>query len=179
MDLLQNKDIELRALEPEDLETLFKWENNPAVWHVSNTLAPISKYILKKYLENANKDIYEMKQLRLLIQLKESKKAVGAIDLFDFDPFHNRAGVGVLIAETEERKKGYALQSLETLIKYCFDVLKLHQLYCNIAKENEESIKLFLNSGFVVSGIKKDWLKQDELYMDEFMLQLINPAHHK
>ena len=125
MDLLQNKDIELRALEPEDLETLFKWENNPAVWHVSNTLAPISKYILKKYLENASKDIYEMKQLRLLIQLKESRKPVGAIDLFDFDPFHNRAGVGVLIAETEERKKGYALQSLETLIKYCFEVLKL------------------------------------------------------
>jgi len=179
VDLLQNKDIELRALEPEDLETLFKWENNPAVWHVSNTLAPISKYILKKYLENANKDIYEMKQLRLLIQLKESKKPVGAIDLFDFDPFHNRAGVGVLIAETEERKKGYALQSLETLIKYCFEVLKFHQLYCNIAKENEDSIKLFLNSGFVVSGIKKDWLKQDELYMDEFMLQLINPAHQK
>ena len=179
MEILQNRDIELRAPEPEDLEILFQWENNPAVWHVSNTLVPISKYTLKKYLENADKDIYEMKQLRLIIQLKESKKPVGAIDLFEFDPFHNRAGVGVLIAEPEERKKGYARQSLETLIKYCFEVLNFHQLYCNIAKDNRESISLFTNSGFIISGIKKDWLKKEENYLDEFMLQLVNPAHQK
>ena len=179
MEILQNKDIELRAPEPEDLETLYAWENDPSVWHVSNTLVPISRYILKKYLESAGKDIYEMKQLRLIIQLRENQRPIGAIDLFDFDPFHNRAGVGILIAELEERKKGYAGQSLATLIDYAFNVLKLHQLYCNIAKENEESISLFTGAGFVISGIKLDWLRTNKDFSDELLLQLINPAQHK
>lgn len=179
MEILQNKDIELRAPEPEDLEILYSWENDPSIWQVSNTLTPISKFVLKKYLENAGKDIYEMKQLRLIIQLRESKKPIGAIDLFDFDPFHNRAGIGILIAVEEERKKGYATQALETLVRYCFQVLKLHQLYCNISKDNQDSIGLFAGSGFVISGIKLDWLARDNSYVDELFLQHINPAHRK
>mgnify|MGYP000505523272 CR=1 FL=1 len=178
MNILQNKDIELRAIEPEDLEILYRWENNPSVWQVSNTLTPISRYVLKKYLEEAGKDIYEMKQLRLIIQLKEEKTPVGTIDLFDFDPLNNRAGIGILIADPEYRRKGYARLSLEALVKYCFEVLKLHQLYCNIAKDNEESISLFTNFGFVITGIKHQWLKKEHGYVDELMLQLINPDHH-
>ena len=177
MKILQNNDIELRALEPEDLEILYQWENDPSVWQVSNTLTPISRYVLKKYLENAEKDIFEMKQLRLIIQLIESKKPIGAIDLFDFDPFHARAGVGILIADKAERHKGYAAQSLETLVNYCFKVLDLHQLYCNIAKDNEQSISLFANAGFVISGIKIDWLLRNDKYLDELLLQHINPDH--
>ncbi|MBN1131858.1 MAG: GNAT family N-acetyltransferase [Bacteroidales bacterium] len=178
MNLLQNKEIELRAPEPEDLETLYLWENDPSVWHVSNTLVPVSRYVLKKYLEEAGKDIYEMKQLRLMIQKTENKEPVGAIDLFEYDPFHNRAGIGILIAAPQDRKKGYARQSVETLIKYCFEVLDLHQLFCNVARDNEESLNLFTNAGFVITGIKQDWLKREHKYVDELMLQLINPVHH-
>ena len=59
MNILENKDIKLRALEPGDIEILYKWENNEETWEVSNTKAPFSRYILKMYLENAYKDIYE------------------------------------------------------------------------------------------------------------------------
>lgn len=175
MKTLQNKEIKLRALEPEDLEILYNWENNPDTWRVSNTLVPISKYLLKKYLQDSGKDIFETKQLRLIIQLQKDELPVGAIDLFDFDPFHKRAGIGILIADKDSRNKGYASQSLGLLIEYCFDVLHLHQIYCNIGKNNEPSIKLFTNAGFVVSGIKRDWLNLGNLYEDEYLLQLINP----
>ena len=30
--LLENKTIQLRAIEPEDLEVLYKWENDTDVW---------------------------------------------------------------------------------------------------------------------------------------------------
>jgi diamine N-acetyltransferase len=166
--------IKLRALEPEDLELLYEWENNDSYWVISNTVSPFSKYTLKRYMENSHKSIYETGQLRLMIDLSEEKKTIGTIDIFDFDPFHNRAGIGILIADEAQRKKGYASMSLKCLIDYCFKTLQLHQLYCNILANNSESIELFKKVGFSESGIKKEWVKTTDGYLDEYTFQLIN-----
>lgn len=166
--------IRLRALEPEDLELLYEWENNDSYWVISNTVSPFSKYTLKRYMENSHKSIYETGQLRLMIDITGEKKTIGTIDIFDFDPFHGRAGIGILIADEAQRKKGYASMSLKCLIDYCFRTLQLHQLYCNILANNCESIDLFKKMGFTESGIKKEWVKTTDGYLDEYLFQLIN-----
>jgi len=170
---LENTTISLRAPELEDLDLLYIWENEPSIWQVSGSLIPFSRYILKQYLEHAGKDIYEVKQLRLMIQLKSNHRPVGAVDLFDFDPHHHRAGIGILIAESSDRRQGYAREALETMIAYCFDVLHLHQVYCNIAAGNSASIKLFKEAEFVESGTKKDWLFDGSTYEDELIFQKV------
>lgn len=167
---LQYNSIKLRPLEPEDLELLYLWENDPSLWQVSNTFAPFSRFILKQYLEESHRDIYEAKQLRLVIE-NTDQKAVGAIDLFDFDPYHQRAGVGILIYGKEDRQHGYATDTLQVLCKYARETLGLHQLYANIAANNAGSIRLFEKCGFAQCGIKKDWLKVSSGYLDELILQ--------
>jgi len=171
---MKYKDIKLRALEPEDLGLLYEWENNQSYWSISNTITPFSRYNLKQYIENSHKNIYETGQLRLMIDHIEDKKTIGTIDIFEFDPFHKRAGIGILIADESYRNKGFAAMSLTCLISYCFEILKLHQLYCNIISNNVESLDLFMKQGFVQNGIKKDWIKTDDGYLDELMFQLIN-----
>lgn len=171
---MKYKNVDLRALEPEDLELLYEWENNQSYWSVSNTITPFSRYNLKQYIENSHKNIFETGQLRLMIDHFDDKKSIGTIDIFDFDPFHKRAGIGILIADEFYRKKGFASMSLICVVKYCFETLKLHQLYCNIISNNVESIDLFVKQGFVQNGTKKDWIKTDDGYLDEFMFQLIN-----
>ncbi|RZT93352.1 diamine N-acetyltransferase [Ancylomarina subtilis] len=174
MQILENKSIRLRALEPQDLKLLYKWENNSDIWEVSHCQKPFSLFVLKQYLENSHLDIYESKQLRLVIELKENKEPIGLIDLFDFDPFHNRAGIGVLLHDKIHRQKGYASEALETLINYCFKGLQLHQLYCNITTNNQASIDLFGAKGFEITGTKKQWIKSQEGWKDEHFLQLLN-----
>ena len=174
MKTLENLSISLRAPELEDLDLLFIWENESSIWQVSGTLTPFSRYILKQYLEHAGKDIYEVKQLRLMIQLKSNHRPVGAVDLFDFDPHHHRAGIGILIADPSDRRHGYAREALETVIAYCFDVLHLHQVYCNIAAGNSASIKLFEEAGFEECGRKKEWLFDGSKYEDELLYQKVN-----
>ncbi len=171
---MEYKSIKLRALEPEDLELLYNWENNESYWIISNTVSPFSKYILKRYLENSHKTIYETSQLRLMIDHIQDKVTIGTIDLFDFDPFHNRAGVGILLANEAYRRKGYATMSLTCIIDYCFKTLKLHQLYCNILDNNCESMDLFKKQGFIQAGIKKEWIKTANGYLDEYLFQLIS-----
>jgi len=172
--LLKNESVILRALEPEDLEFLYAAENNPEIWNVSNTLAPFSKYILKQYIENSHHDIYTNKQLRLIISASENpNKPIGAIDLFDFDPYHKRAGIGILIHNEDQRKKGYASEALKLLIEYCFNYLHFHQLYCNISAGNSKSIHLFEKAGFTQTGDKKDWLKTENGWENELFFQRI------
>jgi diamine N-acetyltransferase len=171
---MEYKNIRLRALEPEDLELLYTWENNETYWVYSNTVSPFSRFTLKRYIENSHKNIYETGQLRFMIDHIEDKKTIGTIDLFEFDPFHKRAGIGILIADESYRRKGLAAMSLTCLIKYCFTTLKLHQLYCNILENNTISIELFKKQGFVEIGRKKDWVQTNNGYLDEYMFQLLN-----
>ncbi|WP_445710330.1 GNAT family N-acetyltransferase [Flavobacterium sp.] len=171
---LKGNTIHLRALEPEDLEFVHAIENDEAIWEVSNTQTPYSRFLIRQYLENAHQDIYEAKQLRLAICLNATSEAIGLIDLFDFDPRNNRAGVGILIREIENRAKGIGTEALGMLINYAFHQLQLHQLYANIGTENENSMQLFSKFGFKEIGIKKEWNKVNGIYKDEFLFQLIN-----
>jgi diamine N-acetyltransferase len=173
MKTLKGENIQLRALEPEDLQFLFDTENDESFWEVSHTQAPFSKFLLKQYLENAHLDVFEAKQLRLIIQENTNEKPVGIIDLFDFNPQHKRAGIGILI-HTEHQQNGFASEALKLLIDYCFTHLNLHQLYANITSDNEKSISLFTKHQFKIIGIKKDWILSKNTFKDEILLQLIH-----
>jgi len=169
---LSSKKINLRALEPEDLKFLFDIENNESFWEISHTLTPFSNFILRQYIENAHLDIFEAKQLRLLIEEKSTKKQIGMIDLFDFNPQHKRAGIGILIHPHFQRN-GFATEALSVFINYAFTHLGLHQLYANITTDNAKSISLFTKHGFENVGIKKDWILSDGKFKDETLFQLI------
>jgi diamine N-acetyltransferase len=170
---LKGKHIYLRALEPEDLEFIHAIENDENFWEISNTQTPYSKYLIKQYIDYAHKDIYEVKQLRLVISSYKDVP-LGMIDIFDFDFKNNRAGIGILIKETEDRKHGFGFEALNLLVDYCFNQLYLHQVYCNISEENEASIKLFTKQGFKKIGLKEDWNLVNGVYKSEYLFQCIN-----
>ena len=172
MDGLKGENIHLRALEPEDLEFLYTIENKEAFWEVSHTQTPFSKYVLKQYIENSYLDIYQAKQLRLVIEEKSTKKQVGMIDLFDFNPQHKRAGIGILI-HPDFQEKGFASEALQLLVNYAFSFLQLHQIYANITSDNQKSIALFTKHQFKKVGLKKDWTYSQEKFKDELLFQLI------
>lgn len=172
---LKGENIYLRALEPEDLEFVYKVENDEKIWHVSNTNTPYSRYLIRQYLENAHQDIYEAKQLRLAVCNNNHFMPIGLIDLFEYDPKNNRAGIGILIKNQEDRQLGAGSEAVELLISYAFSKLNLHQIFANIAIENEASIRLFTNFGFQQIGVKKEWNLVGGKYKDEAMFQLINP----
>ena len=171
--MLKGQNIYLRTIEPSDAALMLNWENNPENWAVSNTLVPFSEHLILQYVNSAQ-DIFETKQLRFIICLQENDTPIGTIDLFEYDPLHRRAGVGVLIEKISERNKGFANDAVQLIIKYGFKRLDLHQLFCNIFETNEHSIKLFEKNGFVQTGAKKDWVRIDGNWETELFYQLIN-----
>ena len=171
---LTGTSIYLRALEPEDLDFIYQIENDESIWEVSNTQTPYSKFLIRQYLENAQQDIYEAKQLRLAICIRESNFVIGLIDLFDFDPKNKRAGIGIVIQNDADRSKGFGKEALDLLINYSFKQLQLHQLFANIGADNVPSLNLFTTFGFEKIGVKKDWIYCNNTFQDELLFQLIN-----
>ncbi len=170
MALLSNDIIELRAPEPEDLEVFYRWENDTELWQYGVTLIPYSRYELKRYLSEAEHDIYQTGQVRFMIHDRVSGGAAGAVDLYDFDPHHRRAGVGILI-DKAFRNQGLGRMAVSLVCEYAFLLLHLHQLFAHVPVPNAPSLALFKKNGFAVTGVLKDWLATGTAYTDVYVMQ--------
>lgn len=162
----------LRALEPSDANLLYVWENERALWSYSNTTVPFSKLVIEEFAQSAHQDIYANRQLRLMVMSLPEQLTIGCADLFDFDPFHLRCGLGIFIHE-DHRGKGYAAAALKMLIEYVFDTLLLKQVYAEVSEQNTASLKLFLAGGFIQTGVKLNWHRVSETNFENLaVLQL-------
>lgn len=173
--LLENSIIRLRATEPEDLEVLYRWENDTSLWQYGASVTPYSRFSLKQYLVNNKNDIYADKQLRMMVVLIKTDEVLGSVDLYDFDPFHRRAGVGIL-TDDKFRRKGYALQALNLLEKYAFEFLNMKQLYAIVPENNSGSRILFDKAGYELAGKLSDWLSVNDVFEDVLLFQKINAS---
>ncbi len=169
--MIKGEKIYLRAVELEDLDKLYVWENDPEVWSVSLSSMIYSKFILKEYIDNAAKSIYEMGQQRLMICRSSDDMPIGTADLFDFDAQNRRAGVGILIYDKEDRGKGYASEALKLIEWYAVKAYDMNQLYCNVVDNNEASKTLFSKMGYSLCGCKKRWLLIGGEWYDELIYQ--------
>lgn len=161
--------LTLRAPEPDDVDTLYGWENLPDVERVSIADAPVSHYALWQYVEAYTGNIFTDRQLRLMIEVDGT--AVGTVDIADFSPRNRRAWLGIMVAPPY-RGKGYAKEALQKTIAYCRE-LGMHQLAVMVAQDNEASLALFKNTGFTTSGRLRSWMLRGKKYEDVIVLQLM------
>lgn len=160
----------LRAVEPQDINLLYIWENDTELWGVSGTLSPFSYHTLERFIEAQSVDIFASRQMRLIICDSESGVAVGALDMFEFDPLHRRACIGIMIA-SEYRSLGYAADALMIFERYAVAYLSMRLLWCNVEEDNLSSLKLFERSGYLRVGLKENWNVSGDGFKSEVMLQ--------
>ncbi len=164
----QGKLVKLRAIEPEDLDLLYRIENDVRLWNVGTTNVPYSRYTLHDYVANSSGDIYTDRQVRLMIENMEGK-VVGIADIVNFDPRHLRAEVSIVIEE-RYRRKGYAACALGQIADYGLAVLHLHQLYAIVDVANQASVELFAKMGYLATERLKDWLFDGKRYHDALLM---------
>ncbi|MDR1761799.1 MAG: GNAT family N-acetyltransferase [Bacteroidales bacterium] len=169
---LKTPEIELRAMESNDIDLLYEWENYTELWLIGCTTTPFSREVLHDYIANAHLDIYTVKQLRLMIESVEFSKTIGMIDLYDFDPHNSRAGLAIFIAK-DYCNKHFAHKAIDCLIAYCKQHLLLHQVYADVPETNTASIALFNACGFTHTGTKIEWLKRAVGYENVLVFQKI------
>ena len=170
MSLLENDKIYLRAVEPEDLDVLYQWENDSSIWEHGSTLTPFSKYVLREYIANSAQDIFQTRQLRLMIIEKTSQTPIGMVDLYDFDPINLRAGIGILL-DCAYRQHGFGTQALQLVKDYASRILFLKQLHACVPLPNTPSFRLLQKCGFEPVGHLKAWIRTTEGFVDAYFMQ--------
>lgn len=153
--MLDLQTLFLRALEPTDIEVLFKVENDPALQFYSSHNGPYSRFMLQRYIKQQHQSIYEQKQQRFVIS-PSSGEVLGFVDIFDFDPQNKRAGVGIVVL-SKYRTKGVGTKALALLEAFVIQHYDMHMLHADVLCDNIASCALFEKGKYVSMGIKRDW----------------------
>ena len=161
--------VQLRAIEPEDLDLLYSIENDTRLWNVGATNVPYSRYTLHDYIATSADDIYADRQVRLMV-VNEAGETVGVADLTHFEPQHLRAEVGIVVMDAH-RRRGYAASAMEALCDYAVRIVHLHQLYAVVAADNEAALRFFAKAGFTRQAVLRDWLSAGRQYVDAVLMQ--------
>lgn len=198
---MERGEVRLRALEPEDVDRLYIWENDRDMWPFGGTRAPLSRHQLWEYATNYDANPFAAGQLRLIIehatapdnalpqnsQSSQSSQSshnsqnsqnshsspipCGVIDLYDIDPVNSRAMVGIMVAP-QWRSRGIATRALELVGEYCRDTLGLATIASEVASDNLPSIRLFGGkAAYRQVGERPSWYRRGERFVSALLFQ--------
>lgn len=153
--------IKLRAVEPSDADFMYEVENDAGAWRYSDTIAPLSRRILREYALNYDADPFSAGQIRLIVTDAETNAPVGIVDLYEISQRHQRAFVGIYICK-DFRGKGYSNEALKQLEYYAKTTLHLHSLGAKIEHDHKNAKDLFEKRRYVFAGRFDEWLSDPE-----------------
>ncbi len=159
--------LKLRALEPEDLDQLVRWEAD----HVDAGLrvAPYSRAVLKRYLDESHRDFWEAEQVRFVLSTADGR-ALGLFDVFNAQPVHQRAEVALLV-DPVFRGQGLGRQGLKLVEDWAFTRVGLRSLHAEVFTDNAAALNVFAASGYEHSGVLKAWYRVGREFRDVQLLQ--------
>lgn len=155
--MLHSTRLHLRALEPGDSDFMYEVENDAQAWRYSDTIAPLSRRILRDYALTYDADPFTAGQLRLMITEEGNSTPVGIVDLYEVSQRHQRAFIGIYICK-EYRGKGYADETINLIEEYAHNNLHLHQLGAKVEDSHSIAENLFKRRGYELKGHLDEWL---------------------
>lgn len=150
------EDIILREFEEADIPLKVEWINNSDNNKFLHYELPIrTDKTLKWFREKDN-----TKRLDCIIECNGIP--IGIIGLLQIDRINSKAEYYITIGNPCFKKKGIATKATKAIIKYGFEVLKLHKIYLTVDSRNNIAIKLYEKTGF-----KQEGYFIDDLFCDK------------
>ena len=170
--VLDTRDLRLRPSNPTDAEGMFAMLSDPESMKYWSD-KPIEN--LDAAVEYLNKDLESDAQGHSMcwaVTFPGEDRMIGKCILFQFDQANHRAEIGYIL-NRDYWRQGLMQQSLEAVINFAFDTLKLHRIEADIDTENASSLGLLEKLGFKREGLFRErWFVYDE-WQDSLMLGLL------
>ena len=169
--MIVGKKCYLTSVQPESIEQLRNWRNNPDLRKYFREYREISKPMQENWYENRvlNND----KQVDFEIHESKTKKLIGHCGLYYINWVNRSAEFTVYLGDFDYRGQGIGKDALITLFNYGFNELNLNRIWCEVYSNNK-ALSVYESIGFVKEGVMRETYYNDGKYWDSTVLSILS-----
>ena len=142
--------INLRDLSINDLDSVMRWRNDPAV----------NRYLADRLKTRKELDAwYERLRIDPKIWLKAvlaGERLIGCASVESIDEKNRKCELGLIIGEADCWGAGVGRMVFREMLRYAFEDLGMHRVWAAVARGNRRSIRLVNRAGFVQEGVMRE-----------------------
>lgn len=170
--ILEN--ICLRKVSRKDLKDLFLLKEQS--WKTTHNFCFLNKDDQIKWFEKIPTS-NQPTEIPLIAEIIDEKNGenicIGIFIISDVDYKNRNTNVSWSIYE-KFRGKGYGKELVKAGSYFCFNILNLKRIYCEILSNNPASIKCAESAGFLSEGVKVESVFRLGEYLDSHMFSLLD-----
>ena len=162
----EGKNVVLREISDEDTQQIVQWRNDPdlgAFLGGKPLTCEEHRSFLKAYFDWEN-DYY------FVAQMKETKELIGTVAIYSVDLVGRNAEFGRLIIDPKYKLLAFEMSYMS--LRFAFEELKLHKVYCQVQAPNTRALKFDYSLGFQQEGLLKEHFRSGESFNDVFFLSM-------
>ncbi len=169
--MLTGQRVRLRAMEPADAESLWRWNNDPEVTRWLDTEYPESLAHTVHRAAELPRNSYE--QLLLMVETLAEGRLIGVACLRDARPENGRAELDLYIGEKDCWGRGYGTDAVRVICRYGFDQMRLHMIALWVVAGNTGAIRAYEKAGFVQDGRHREAFRRNGAWHDLILMSLL------
>ncbi len=172
-------EITLRKIEKDDIALLFRLKQES--WEFTHHVSILNKEDQEKWFDSLDSHPHSPRELILIATISVGHHGqylptkIGVIKLSSIDWVNRTTEIGWDLFK-EYRGKGHGKSLVKSAVNFCFSVLNLHRLNCEILEDNLASQACAKHSGFVQEGIKREAVFHAQ-YKDSYVFGLLYKDH--
>ena len=161
----------LRAIEPDDLEALWRWQNDPEVmYYWAEPYSVVSRdELASRY--HAGLGGPSGGAHWLLIATREGQP-IGRIGYVDLDRRNRRTEIALQIGERDYWGRGYGSDALLAFLGYLFHGLNLHKVWLRVEEFNARARRAYEKCGFRRDGVFREHTYVGGRYHDSLIMSI-------
>jgi RimJ/RimL family protein N-acetyltransferase len=167
--VLKGETVELRALERDDLGSIWGWFNDVEVeLPAGGDIRPESRRALEAHFDKELEDKAPATRFGIVV----GGVLIGWCGLFDWDDALSLR-LAIAIGEKSYWGRGYGREAVSLLTEYAFCHRNAHKVWLEVLADNERAIRSYRSCGFVEEGRMRDNAWRDGRYVDELVMSLL------
>lgn len=166
-----NRQIYLRAFEPEDYKVIVSWRNDREIAQkLGGSISYFSAEREKKWVLDT---IYGHGDVKLAICLREDNSHIGNVYLTGINYINRTAESHIMIGDKSCWGKGYGGEALMEILTYGFNELGLNRIEARINADNTASLRLFQKIGYRREGVLREAIYKNGRYKDVIVMSIL------
>ena len=170
---LETERLIIREFEESDFESVHLYASKPEVTKYM-PFGPNSKDETRLFLKNAigYKHQSPRKNYDLAVVLKKDDVLIGGCGIYITNISVKEGYIGHCL-DNVYWGNGYATEAANALLKFGFEILKLHRIFATCHTKNTASAKVLEKSGMIKEGCLRDNRFHQGKWMDSFIFSIL------